>query len=342
MGVGFDRVRHTGGGVIDRPERTADDPVVDPLEVERGEWHRRATLRDGTRVLIRQIRPNDRDRLSEGLRRLSPDSRYLRFHAEIDELTEEQLDYLTQVDHHDHEALVALDEDRPEIPGIGVARYIREPHEREVAEAAITVADEYQGLGAGTLLLGALAARARTCGVEVFRNYVLANNTAMLDVFDNLGATREPEAPGLWRVDLTVPESDADLPDTLAGRAFMTVARDGFRLSSLLPPVWGWRRGADTDEDDQPATGEPGIVREVASLETDLDQWLAERERRRVRFPAAPTPDDDAARDDDTAWSDADEASSDADAARGDADEASEDPRAGNADEASEDPRADG
>ena len=260
---------------------------ADPLEPLRGEWHRRTTLRDDTPVLIRQIRPSDRDRLSEGLRRLSPDSRYQRFHAEINELTEEQLDYLTQVDHRDHEALVALDADRPEVPGIGVARFIREPNEREVAEAAITVADEYHGLGAGTLLLGALAARARTCRVRVFRNYVLADNQAMLDVFDNLGASREPETQGLWRVDLEVPASEADLPDSTAGRAFMAVARDGFRLSSIFPPVWARRQPSGANgEGDAEAARQPGIDEEVASLEDDLDQWLSDRERRRVHWPA--------------------------------------------------------
>ena len=257
------------------------DQPPDPLEVQRGEWYRRTELRDGTRVLIRQIRPSDRDRLTEGLRRLSPDSRYLRFHAEIDELTEEQLDYLTHVDHRDHEALVALDLEHPEVPGIGVARYIREPHEAEVAEAAITVADEYHGRGAGTLLLGALSVRARDNDVRVFRNYVLGENQAMLDVFDNLGATRQPEAPGLWCVDLELPESEDDLPESPVGRAFMTAARDGFRLSTLLPPVWGRRR--DTDDDTGPSR--PGIKHEIASLDDDLAAWLADREHRRASWP---------------------------------------------------------
>ncbi len=261
-----------------------DDEPDDPLAVRRGEWHRRTTLRDGTPVLIRPIRPSDRDRLTEGLRRLSPDSRYLRFHAEVDELSEAQLDYLTRVDHYDHEALVALDADRPDVPGVGVARYIREPDQHEVAEAAITVADEYHGRGAGTLLLGALAARARACGVEVFRNYVLGTNQAMLDVFDNLGATREPAAAGLWRVDLAVPATEADLPDSEVGRAFMVAARDGFRLTSLLPPVWGRRRGA-SQADGEDEAHEPGIEGQIASLDDDLDRWLAERERRRVRWP---------------------------------------------------------
>lgn len=252
----------------------------DPSQVRSDEWHRRTMLRDGTRVLLRPIRPEDRDRLAEGFRRLSPASRYLRFHTTMTAFTPEQLDYLTRVDHHEHEALVALDLDRPEVPGVGVARYIRDPDERRVAEAAVTVADEYHGQGAGTLLLGALSARARSNGIEVFRNYVLADNTAMLEVFDQLGAERSPEATGLWRVDLALPEHDRDLPDSAAGRAFMAAARDGFRLSSVLPPVWGHRRAPRPGAG--PVALSAGIEAELASLRDELDGWLADRERRRV------------------------------------------------------------
>lgn len=219
------------------------------------EWHRRTKLRDGTRVLLRQIRPSDRDRLQAGMQRLSAASRYLRFHANVTELSDEQLDYLTRVDHVDHEALVALDLDHRDRPGIGVARYIREPYEPEIAEAAITVVDDYHGQGVGTILLGALAARARSNGVTVFRNYVLEGNHAMLEVFDHLGAQRhwQPES-GLWCVDLRVPSSeDEGLPDSPAGRAFLHAAQatrsGGGRLVQLFPPVWELlRRRGSRDE----------------------------------------------------------------------------------------------
>jgi GNAT superfamily N-acetyltransferase len=254
---------------------------LDPLEVAPGEWGRRATLRDGTSVLLRQIRPADRGRLAEGLRRLSPASRYLRFHTDIEELTDRQLDYLSQVDHVDHEAIIALDLDRPEVPGIGVARYIRDARERHVAEAAVTVADDYQGQGAGTMLMGVLAAQARRHGVEVFRNYVLARNQAMLDLLDELGATRELESNGLWRADLSLPDRESDLPDSPAGKAFIAAAKQDLRLASLFPPVWcqlpfgviGRRSTA------------AGIEAELAALRGDLDQWLADREQRDLGWP---------------------------------------------------------
>jgi RimJ/RimL family protein N-acetyltransferase len=271
----------------DPPGHHGDDPS-DPFHVEEGAWHRELSLRDGSRVLLRQIRPDDRDRLAEGLRRLSPASRYLRFHRVIDHLTDEQLDELTIIDHVDHEAIIALDRDHPERPGVGVARYIREPYEPKVAEAAITVADEYQGQGAGTLLLGALAARARENEVRVFRNYVLDGNHAMLEVFDHLGATRELEATGLWRVDLPLPEDEHDLPDSAAGRAFLEAARGQRRLVSLFPPIWGHgrrRRRHDPEQtpggsEEQVQDAEPDGDEEARELRAELENWLSHRERR--------------------------------------------------------------
>jgi GNAT superfamily N-acetyltransferase len=255
-------------------------PPPDPLEPLPDEWSRRVTLRDGTKVLLRPIRPEDRERVVEGLKRLSPASRYLRFHSAVDHLSERQLDYLTRIDHVDHEAIVAIDLDHPDRPGVGVARYIREPYEPEVAEAAITVADEYHGMGAGTILLGALACRARENGVAVFRSYVLDGNRGMLEVFDHLGAHRELETDGLWRVDLAVPEDEADVPDSAAGRAFLTAAKEQRRLASLVPPVWSRLRHRLHGDagDDAALTDDPDA--EFDELAVDLDHWLDSRDDR--------------------------------------------------------------
>src|SRR5664279_2996756 len=82
-------------------------------------------LRDGSRVRLRQGHSSDRQLLLRGFARLSPESRYRRFLAAMPELSEEMVRYLTEIDHHDHEAIVALDERTGE--GIGVARYVRDP-----------------------------------------------------------------------------------------------------------------------------------------------------------------------------------------------------------------------
>jgi GNAT superfamily N-acetyltransferase len=201
-------------------------------------------LRDGSRVWVRPIAPEDRRRIVEGLAALSPRSRYLRFHSAVERLTDDQLDYLVDVDHVDHEALVAVDPDADGHPGVGVARYIRLPGEPEVAEAAVTVLDAWQGLGVGTALVGLLEGCARQHGIRVFRNYVLAENEAMLSIFRQLDGRIEREEPGLFRVDVPVPATDRDQPRTPAGRWIASIAAaDGMHLERwAYPLVWLARR----------------------------------------------------------------------------------------------------
>ena len=106
---------------------------------------------------MRPIEPGDRDAVQGAFARLSEQSRYQRFMSAINELSESQLRYLTEVDHHDHEALIAFD--RESGLGVGVGRYVR-LDDGTSAEAAVTVVDEWQGRGLGTALCQLLAARA--------------------------------------------------------------------------------------------------------------------------------------------------------------------------------------
>jgi RimJ/RimL family protein N-acetyltransferase len=238
---------------------------VEPLE---------ASLRDGTRILIRPIRPDDRQRLEDGFTRLSPRSRYLRFHSSIERLSEAQVRYFTEVDHHDHVALAAIDLDTEDEPGIGVARYVRLRDEPEVAEAAVTVLDEYQGRGLGTLLLRLLAEEATRHGVRVFRNYVLAENTVMLKVFKELGAVRELDESGVYTVDLAIPLESKNLPQTPAGRVFKAAARHLLpKLDARLPPVW--QRAEDETEGNEDAS-QPEDAPRSWSERGNLRHWLDE------------------------------------------------------------------
>lgn len=190
----------------------------------------RVGLRDGTPALIRPIQPGDKWRLREGLQLLSARSRFLRFHTPVQRLSEVQLRYLTEVDHVDHEALVALDPGALDQPGLGVGRYIRLAGAPQVAEAAITVADPFQGRGLGTILLDLLARAAIEHGVRTLRSYVLASNEGMLALFTELGATRSYEGDGAYVVDVPLPGDPDQLADTAAARILRASARQ------QLPP----------------------------------------------------------------------------------------------------------
>jgi GNAT superfamily N-acetyltransferase len=149
-------------------------------------WPTAVPLRDRSTVLVRPIEPSDRDLLRRGLERLSEESRYRRFLSPVPRLTASQLRYLTDVDHHDHEALIALEPASGE--AVGVARYVRTAP--AAAEFATTVVDDWQGRGLGSALMDLLAGRAREEGITHFGALLLAENEEMLQLLRRLGPVR--------------------------------------------------------------------------------------------------------------------------------------------------------
>ena len=134
-------------------------------------------LRDGSAVLIRPVRRADAPLLADGFARLSARSRRLRFLSPKRDLSAAELGYFTDVDHHDHEALGALN--HTDGRGVGIARYVRDTDDPEAAEIAVTVIDDWQGRGLGTELVAQLSERARSEGIRRFTALVAADNPAM-------------------------------------------------------------------------------------------------------------------------------------------------------------------
>jgi GNAT superfamily N-acetyltransferase len=145
------------------------------------------TLRDGSAVLVRAITASDSGLVSEIFAGLSPESRRLRFLTAKDELRPAELQYLTDVDHRDHEAIVALDAAGG--GSAGIARYIRDRSDPETAELAIAVVDGWQGRGLGTELISQLAERARRAGIRRFVALTAGSNVAMGLLLRRMGGT---------------------------------------------------------------------------------------------------------------------------------------------------------
>jgi GNAT superfamily N-acetyltransferase len=162
------------------------------------------TLDDGTRVVLRHIRPADAVELRNAFDRLSPESRYRRFFGGVGRLSDAALHYLTEVDGRQHVAIVATGEspDLKSEPGLGVARFVRLPDDPTVAEAAVTVVDDSQRKGLGRLLAMTLAQAARERGVHKFRAEILADNAPMISLMNEVGAHPIASAAGVVTYDI--------------------------------------------------------------------------------------------------------------------------------------------
>ncbi len=185
-----------------------------------------------TSLVIRPIEPDDRELLRAGFERLSEHSRYMRFQAPLASLSDQQLGYLTDVDHHDHEALLALAAD--EI--VGVARFVRVSD--VVAECAIVVADEWQGRGVATELLDRLVERAREEGVQRFTALVLAENAEALRLLARLGDTVQRRVGSQVELDIELPKPRETSPQL---KLVLQSAARGL----VVPAISMWRQVAD-------------------------------------------------------------------------------------------------
>lgn len=181
------------------------------------------TVRDGTEVLVRQVCPQDKDLLREGMKALSSDSRRFRFLHSVAGLTDDMLRKFTDVDHTDHEAVVAFDVTAGARIPAGIARYIRNEGPEQTAEVAITIIDDYQGRGLGTLLLAILARLAIGSGIDEFTAHVLTENVRMLEVFDELGAITVRRPGGETDVRIPLFDDASHYPETPVGDVFRDI-----------------------------------------------------------------------------------------------------------------------
>jgi nucleotide-binding universal stress UspA family protein/GNAT superfamily N-acetyltransferase len=141
-------------------------------------------LRDGSRVRLRPISGDDKPLLAGALDRMSEGSRYRRFFHSLDTLSPAMLAYLTEVDHIDHEAIIAIEPSAGD--ALGVARYVRAREEPEAAEVAFAVVDDWQGRGLGRALLTDLTRRARQEGVRRFVALVQYDNQEAVKLLGGL------------------------------------------------------------------------------------------------------------------------------------------------------------
>jgi nucleotide-binding universal stress UspA family protein len=200
-------------------------------------------LRGGREVLLRPLQADDRQRLLGAFDRLSEESRYRRFFAPLQRLSPKELNYLTDIDHHDHEAIMAIDVGTGD--GVGVARYVRSPEDRRRAEAAVAVVDDWQGRGLGRALLERLRERASEEGVQYFTALVQADNRRSLELLSQLGDTTQTQRDELVELQIELPAEGLGKPlvtalRAAAGSAFGTRPL-AERITNMAQELWAGR-----------------------------------------------------------------------------------------------------
>ena len=153
---------------------------------------RRLTLVDGTRVVVRPIRPEDRQIEKEFVEALSNESKYFRFMSALRELNESMLNRFTQIDYDQEMALIAVVCENARETEIGVTRYIVSAS-GSTCEFALAVADAWQQRGVGTILLCNLIDAARARGLKTMEGSVMTSNNKMLGLVRALGFNIQSE-----------------------------------------------------------------------------------------------------------------------------------------------------
>ena len=188
------------------------------------------TLRSGDIVRVRQVRPGDVPALAQAYANLGEQSRYRRFFTVMPELSEATLEAAADVDHEDHEALVAVPLLSPEI--VGECRFIRHADQPDSADLGVTVVDAWQGRGLGSALLARLSERALEAGIEYFTAEILAENRTVLSMLPSLGKHRDRIIGPVVTARIEIPE-----PPEPAGQDFLDLLIAAARGQIVVIPA---------------------------------------------------------------------------------------------------------
>ena len=142
-------------------------------------------LRDGGRLVVRALKPEDRDGLVAAAGRSSGETLAQRFFSPKRGFTEKEIEYYTNVDFVNHVALAAVVDEAGKPLIVGGGRYI--VAQPGCAEVAFTVEDAHQGRGIASVLLRHLVKIARAAGLKELFAEVLPDNAPMLKVFERSG-----------------------------------------------------------------------------------------------------------------------------------------------------------
>ena len=170
-------------------------------------WFSVATLKDGAKVLIRPIQPDDAPRLQHGFHHLSKETIYMRFLEIFSDLSDEQARHLSTVDYQKQMAFVGSIQEEGEEHLVAVARYAYvEGDEAGLAEVAIVVRDDFQNRGLGKIIVVRLVEYARLHSVKAFIGTIHTTNAKISHFIETGGLPFERKmiSPGVWEYTLSL------------------------------------------------------------------------------------------------------------------------------------------
>ena len=171
------------------------------------QWERHVQLKDGTKLLLRPVRPEDEPLYPPFLNRTTQEDLRLRFFAPIKDFSHRVIARFTQIDYARAMAFVAIDESDGAMLGVGRLHVLSQS---DTAEYAILVRSDLKGRGIGWVLMQMLIEYARDEGLKSIQGEVLAENTTMLQMCKELGfaSSENPADPTVRIVKLVVGPSD--------------------------------------------------------------------------------------------------------------------------------------
>ena len=188
---------------IGPPQRkfAGSGPVNFAVRAYPAQWERHFQLKEGWRVFVRPVRPEDEAFAHEFLKHVTPNDLRLRFFAPMKEFTHQFIARLTQIDYARAMAFVALDEATNE--GLGVVR-LHSDSIYETGEYAILLRSDLKGKGLGWALMQLIIEYARSEGLKTISGDVLQENVVMLDMCRQLGfqVKPDPTEPDICHVQL--------------------------------------------------------------------------------------------------------------------------------------------
>ncbi|MGA0587751.1 GNAT family N-acetyltransferase [Dyella sp. KRB-257] len=170
-----------------QPPAASHEPPLPPTALEGTHWI--DTLRDGTRVLIRPLRAEDREREEAFIERLSGESRRYRFLSDFKEVSPALMQQLMDVHYPERMAFVALAHDNGELREVGISRYSATADGKR-CECAVTVAEDWRHRGLGVTLMQHLIKLARRNGFKQMFSIDDADNEPMRELARHLGFER--------------------------------------------------------------------------------------------------------------------------------------------------------